>query len=61
MTDCILNISADGMASSTIDLLSSVAETVHFLVAILKEIIKSTTLLNVLCQLLLDVQHQGTL
>jgi hypothetical protein len=55
----LLNFSVDGIALSAVDLLSIVAEFADFLVAALQRL-NSTTLLNVLCQLLLDVQWKRT-
>jgi DNA polymerase III delta subunit len=53
------NFSADGIASSAVDLLLIVAEFADFLVAA-RQRLNSTTLLNVLRQLLLmDVQRKG--
>jgi hypothetical protein len=57
----LFNFSEDGMALSAIDLLSNVAETTDFVVFDVLQRLNSTTILNVLYQLLLDVQQKGFL
>jgi hypothetical protein len=61
MINLLLNLSANGMAWFAEDVLSIVAECTNFLFAAALERLNSTTVLNILCQLLQEVQRKGAL